>query len=327
MRVRNRSTLAAGALLISSCAYVGEPLPPALNIPRPVTGLAVEQVGGKVSVSFVLPSLTTEELTLAIGAIELRAGVVYPAVWPGEARSVPVTRDADGKTASGAVDAAAWAGKQIHAGVRVQSKQGKWSAWSRLAALDVVEPVVMPEDIKAEAAPEGVRIHWRAVQRKGVAVRVERRSGPGPVFVEGAMVDNGAEWIDKQARFGEEQQYRVTAVAGKARSEIFTTPAFTPVDTFAPGVPPNLSAVAGLGSIELTWDRPGEGDLAGFRIYRAIGGATEWTRLSSSAQPIAAANFSDRAIQPGTAYRYAVTSVDQAGNESQRAEPVEITAP
>lgn len=319
--------LAAGALLISSCAYVGEPLPPALNIPRPVTALTVEQVGGKVSTSFVLPSVTTEELALGIATIELRAGVVDPGAWPGEARSVSVVRDADGKTASGAVDSSAWTGKQIHAGVRVQSKQGKWSAWSPLAALDVVEPVVAPEDVKAEAAPEGVRIHWRAVQRKGVAMRVERRSGAGLVFVEAAMVHNAAEWIDKQARFGEEQQYRITAVSGKARSEIFTTPAFTPVDSFAPGVPANLGAVAGLGSIELTWDRPGESDLAGFRIYRAIGAATEWTRLGASAQPIAAANFSDRMIQPGTAYRYAVTSVDQAGNESQRAEPVEITAP
>ena len=327
MRLRNRTTLAAGALLISSCAYVGEPLPPALNIPRPVTALAVEQVGGKVSVSFVLPVLTTEELTLGIGAIELRAGVVDPGAWPGDARSVPVIRDADGKTASGAVDSAAWTGKQIHSGVRVQSKQGKWSAWSPLAALDVVNPLVTPEDIKAEAAPEGARIHWRAIRRKGVSVRVERRSGAGPAFVETAMVDNAAEWIDKQARFGEERQYRITAVAGKARSEIFTTPAFTPVDRFAPGVPANVSAVAGLGSIELTWDRPGESDLAGFRIYRATGASTEWTRLGSTAQPVAAANFSDRMIQPGTAYRYAVTSVDQAGNESARTEPVEITAP
>ncbi len=328
-RARNPLSLAAGLLLINSCAYVGEPLPPALNIPRPVTALAVEQVGAKVAISFVLPVQTTEELPLRIGAIELRAGPVEAAAWPGDSQAADTTRDAEGKIASGAINASVWIGKRILTGVRVQSKQGKWSAWSPLTPLDVIDSVVSPEDVKAEAAPEGVRIQWRAIERKGVAMRIERRSGAGPVFVEAAIVDTASEWVDKQVRFGEEQQYRLTAVSGQARSETFSTPAFTPRDSFAPAVPVNLSAVAGLGSIELSWDRPGESDLAGFRIYRMTGVTSaggEWKRLGPS-EPVAAANFSDRTVQPGTAYRYSVTSVDQTGNESARAESVEITAP
>ena len=39
-------------LLLSGCAYVGEPLPPALNIPRRVPVLVAEQVGSRLTLQF-----------------------------------------------------------------------------------------------------------------------------------------------------------------------------------------------------------------------------------------------------------------------------------
>jgi fibronectin type 3 domain-containing protein len=154
-------------------------------------------------------------------------------------------------------------------------------------------------------------------------MRIERRL-PNGTFTEAAKVE-GTEWIDKQARFGEEQQYRLTAISGTARSETFTTQAFTPQDTFAPAIPAGLTGVAGLGSIELSWERPADTDLAGFRIYRAAG-TGEFARVGA-AEPVAAASFSDRTVQAGASYRYAVSSVDQIGNESARSQPVAVTAP
>jgi chitodextrinase len=324
-----QAILPVALLFGSGCAYVGEPLPPALNIPRPVTALMAEQVGSRIAMRFELPAQTTEALALEVRAIELRAGAVDPAAWPGYAQVVEATRDSGGKSASASVELAPWIGKRIVAGVRVQSKQGKWSAWSPLAPVDVVEPLAAPAEVKTEAVAEGVRIQWRNPARAGVSMRIERRTGTGVVFVEAGTLDAAAaEWIDQQARFGEEQRYRLTAVAGnKARSETFETKAFTPEDRFAPGVPAGLSAVTGLGSVELSWDRPGEADLAGFRVYRATGALDQtWVRVSP-AERIAAANFSDRTVQPATAYRYSVTSVDQSGNESARSQPVEITSP
>ena len=316
--------VAAALGLGAGCAYVGEPLPPALNMPRAVAALSIEQVGTHVAMRFAVPLQTTENLPLELRAIELRAGAVDPAAWPGDASAVTVKRDDTGNTASAVADAAPWVGRRILAGVRLQSKQGKWSAWSPLAPLDVIAPLDAPAEVKAEAAPEGVRVAWRDPARTGVAMRIERRSG-AEKFAEAGMVEGALEWIDKQARFSEEQQYRLTVISGTARSETVTTPAFTPVDRFAPAVPAGLTAVTGLGSIELSWDRPAETDLAGFRVYRAAGSG-ELT-LVSPAVPFAAANFSDRAVKPGAAYRYAVASVDQNGNESARTPPVEITAP
>jgi len=306
-------------LLLSGCAYVGEPLPPALNIPRRVPAIVVEQVGSRLTVQFELPLQTTETLPLQIESIELRAGPVDPGAWPAGAQPINTTRSVDGKTASASAELTPWVGKRIIAGVRVQSKQGKWSEWSPLAPLDVIQPLAPPADVKPEAVPEGVRLSWRP----GVAMRIERRSANG-TFTEAAMVE-GAEWIDKQARFGEEQQYRLTAMSGKARSETFTTPGITPQDAFAPAVPGGLTGVAGLGSIELSWERPADADLAGFRVYRATG-TGEFARVGP-AEPVAAASFSDRTVQAGVSYRYAVSSVDQIGNESPRSQPVAVTAP
>ncbi len=313
------------SILLSGCAYVGEPLAPALNIPRPVTAVIAEQVGPKILLHFDVPLQTTEAILLEIRAIELRAGPVEPAAWPGDAQLVAATRDPGGKTASASVELAAWVGQRVLTGVRVQSKQGKWSAWSPLAPVDVVAPLPAPAEVKTEAAPEGVRIQWRDAGRPGLAMRIERRTGTGVVFVEAGTVEGAAEFIDKQARFGEEQRYRLTAVADKARSETVETPPFTPQDTFAPAVPAGVTAVAGLGSIELSWERPPEADLAGFRVYRAAGTSGEFVKLN--AELTAAANFSDRGVQKGSVYRYAVSSVDQKGNESGRSQAVEATAP
>ena len=307
---------AAALSLLAGCAYVGEPLAPALNVPRPVTGLAVEQVGEQVILRFQLPVQTTETLPVEIRAIEVRGQ------WAGEEKMLTVTRGEQGM-ASAAAPAKPWAGQGVSLQARSQSRQGKWSEWSPVAAIQVEEPVETPAMVKAEAVPEGVRIGWR---NSAVPMRIERRAANAKAFTEAVVAPPGESWVDSQARFGEPQHYRLTAVSSvSARSESVEV-SLLPVDQFAPGVPAAFAAVAGLGSIELSWDRPPEPDLAGFHVYRAPGaGGGEFARLNPAL--IQAANFSDRTVQAGAAYRYAVSAVDQNGNESARSQPVGITAP
>jgi hypothetical protein len=65
--------LAAAALC--GCGYIGDPLPPALNIPAPVTDLRAMQFGDDILIQFTPPQMTTENLPLsAIRRVELRIG-------------------------------------------------------------------------------------------------------------------------------------------------------------------------------------------------------------------------------------------------------------
>lgn len=321
-------------LLTTGCAYVGEPLPPALNIPKPVTALSVEQVGPRLEVRFQLPEETTESLLLDIKQIELRVGAVDPGAWPGDAPALTVERG-ELQTASAMTPAAPLAGRRVVAGARVQSKQGKWSEWSPLAPIDVIEPLAAPASVETQAVPEGVRLRWRppgATPDAAAAVmRIEKRAAANGRWEEAASAPVAAsEWVDASAAFGEEQSYRLTVVAGRsARSEAVEPGPFTPIDKFAPAVPTGLAAAPGLGSIELSWDRPADRDLAGFRLYREpVAGPPGFTPVGAAGGSLLlAANASDRQIQPAAVYRYAVSSVDQRGNESARSAPVEVAAP
>ena len=307
---------AALSLLLAGCAYVGEPLAPALNVPRPVTDLAVEQVGEQVILRFRLPAQSTETLPVEIRAIEVRAQ------WPGGEKMLAVTRGEQGM-ASAVAPAKPWAGQGVALQARSQSRQGKWSDWSPAPAIQVEEPVETPAMVKAEAVAEGVRFSWR---KSAVPMRIERRAADAKAFSEAVVAPPGDSWVDSQARFGEQQHYRLTAVSSvSARSESVEV-SLLPIDKFAPAVPAAFAAVAGLGSIELSWERPPELDLAGFHVYRAPGaGGGEFARLNPAL--IQAANFSDRTVQAGAAYVYSVSSVDGNGNESTRSQPVEIKAP
>lgn len=317
---------AAALLWLAGCAYVGEPLPPALHVPKPVTALTVEQVGPRLEVRFRPPAETTELLPVELGQIELKAGAVEPGAWPGDARSIPVAPDA----VSAATPAGPFAGRRILVAARAQSRQGKWSEWSALVPVDVVEPVAEPAQAAAESAPLGARLRWKiAPPRPGLAMRIEKR-GPSGRYDEAGIVEDAAagEWIDTTARFGEPQIYRLTAIASPtARSEAIVLDPFTPEDRFAPSVPTGLAAVPGLGTIEISWDRPTAPDLAGFRLYReTVAGPPGFVRVGGN-DLIVAASASDRQIMPGASYRYAVASVDQRGNESARSPAVEATAP
>ena len=144
-----------------------------------------------------------------------------------------------------------------------------------------------------------------------------------------AGVRSGA--LDDTARFGESYEYRVqrvtrikaggTAQEGEAALELdgpFSTPVRVDViDRFPPRVPQGLVAVAAAQekSIDLSWEPDTDADLAGYIVYRAAEGTGSWVRISG-AQPLAAAAYRDLTAEPGRAYRYRVTAIDETGHES-----------
>jgi fibronectin type 3 domain-containing protein len=102
-------------------------------------------------------------------------------------------------------------------------------------------------------------------------------------------------------------------------------------DIFPPAVPTGLAAVATTGengagnAIDLSWQPVTDADLAGYFVYRREGDGG-WQRISPAA-PLVPPAFHDAQVQPGHSYRYAVSSINQGGNESARSAETEESVP
>ncbi|HUF07497.1 MAG TPA: alpha-amylase family glycosyl hydrolase, partial [Candidatus Binatia bacterium] len=86
------------------------------------------------------------------------------------------------------------------------------------------------------------------------------------------------------------------------------------VDLAPPAAPASLSALAGTGTVELSW--PAVDDAAGYRVWRSVLSGGGYALVGSAEGDVTA--YTDRAARNGTLAHYVVTAVDAAGNEGPR---------
>ena len=148
------------------------------------------------------------------------------------------------------------------------------------------------------------------------------RRGPEDKTAQPLSTAEKPEYLDPSTQYGKTYEYSVQALRGTAQSEVAVAPPITPVDTFPPAVPSGLTGIAGAGSIQLAWERNLEPDLKGYFIYRSVDNGP-FVKLGETDTP----TYSDTAVQSGKQYRYAISAIDQSGNESARCAPQEVTLP
>ena len=291
---------------------------PLLNIPAPVSNLDAIQRGSNLIAHFTLPAFTTESIAIN-GSLspDLRVGVSpdpwNQSQWENSARRVKPSSIENG-LANYVVPASEWIGKDVVMAVRVTGENGKTSPWSRLLALPVVAPPAQPQDVKLTPDPKGIRITWRAA---GAHFRVLRQ-GPDETSFAPLAVTTTPEYFDATPVMGKTYIYQVLTFAPladnrEAESDLSPAATITFKDVFPPAAPHGLRAAASAGSIELSWESNDEPDLAGYRVYRSVDGAA-FEKVGDVNLPA----YSDKTAQPGHAYRYQVTAIDQSGNESDR---------
>ncbi len=97
-------------------------------------------------------------------------------------------------------------------------------------------------------------------------------------------------------------------------------------DRFPPAIPLDVVATytGATHSVDLSWAPDTEPDLAGYVIYRCADGEGNWTRISPR-EPVELPVYSDATAQAGRVYRYAVSAVDEHGNESRRSQAVRVS--
>lgn len=96
-----------------------------------------------------------------------------------------------------------------------------------------------------------------------------------------------------------------------------------PPDQEAPDRPTGVSCSLCDGGVEVRWDANDELDLAGYNVYRVRSrvGSIDWSRaVLLNTAPVLESRFVDSSVEPEAAYVYAVTAVDDSGNESVHSE-------
>lgn len=312
----------------AGCGYVGPPKPPALNIPERVQLVNASQQAGQLVVGFLITGKTTDGLVLnRLRAIELRAGppAASMALWAQAARQIPVTPPAiDGHELREPV--AGWENQDIVVAVRAVGPTGRAGAWSEPVTVHVV-PVPPIPVVSATPGPEGITLSWpQAGAPAGTKWRVFRKKksdeqavalaeSPEPRWTDAAM--------EEDTEFTYQVQTLIPAGSRLAESERSREVSVTYKDIFPPTVPASLSAIAGVGSVELTWEPNREPDLRGYQIYRAEASGT----MKKIGDLTGEVTYSDKAVEHAKRYVYAVSAVDKLGNESKPSATVEIAAP
>ena len=204
-------------------------------------------------------------------------------------------------------------------GLRFVSARGEQSDLSNLATIVPQPAPVTASDLHLEARAEGVAISWQGAGSAGS--RIYRRKAQQPLYGAAIATRQAGEesYLDSSARYGQRYVYAVTALAATqpvVESKIGEEREIDYQDRFAPPAPQGLLALAESDRIRLSWQASPAADLAGYYLYRRIGGGS-FERLNSEATT--GASYTD--TTPGGGERsYRVTAVDKEGNESEASE-------
>ncbi len=302
-------TLVALSLLLSGCGYIAETQAPSLKLPTPVRDLTAVERGSKIIVDFTPPIKTTEGLDLK----DDPRLVAYIDDRPFELSEL--------RKGHAELDAAPFYGKTVRVTIKAYNEKHHDAGFSNVITMPVVTAVPVPANPKVKAVAEGTQVSWDSTEKQFIIYR----QGPDETILTKLDDAKSSPYIDKNTEYGKAYRYAIRALSQSSESEMVNVDPFpfTPEDKFAPAIPVALAAVVSTQSVELVWDRSTEPDLAAYRIYRDAG-TGQFERIGQSTD---APSFSDKTIEKSKRYRYAVTAIDKAGNESGLSEATEVAIP
>ena len=285
-------------------------LPPDVTPPKPVVSMTVSSDTSRVKLDWA----SNTEADLA-GYLVYRSD---------SADGTYTKLTATPRTSSDYSDTAAPAGLTSFYKVTAVDKSGNESTAVAASGLrkDGVAPAAVTA-LSAVAADNGIGLDWADNTEADLAgYVVSRATSPSGTYTKlTADPVTASSFVDTTVPAGASAYYRVSAVDLSGNTSAVAGVAFVPADTTAPAVVTGVVAEGGNARIDLTWTAATDADLAGYTVYRWADGADAATavKLTSS---LLTARYTDTTVPDDAAYRYAVTAVDKAGNESARSADV-----
>jgi fibronectin type 3 domain-containing protein len=196
---------------------------------------------------------------------------------------------------------------------------------ARFTVADTTAPQP-PDDLTAQSGNGWVKLVWpMAPDLDARGYFVERSVGldkPYTRLTPSALPADLPTFTDSTARAGTQYFYRILVVDSAGNLGPASNPATAlPIDRVAPNAPTGLRLTLQPGRrVRVDWTASTAKDLAGYFVYRAYG---QDAPLRLTATPIAQASYLDIGpdsigLQPGQRYRFGLSAIDQAENESPR---------
>ncbi len=339
----------------------GAPQPPSLNLPNRVDDLSAVRAGDHVSLTWTMPTKTTDKVTLK-GEISARIcrGQTSPASC-NIAATLELAPGADAAfTGTLPSDLASGPPRPFTYFVELVNRKGRSAGLSSGAEILAGQAPAAIAGFAAEVRKDGVVLQWAPAPSgsQRAAVRLLRtlltpaakNSGQGSLSAprepaqRSLLVASGdaGRALDSDIHFGESYEYRaqrVVRIAGNGQILELASTVTAPIrvdaaDIFPPAVPQGLAAVAVAGqnapAIDLSWQPVTDANLAGYIVYRrepdATGEGAGWQRISP-VQPVVGPGFHDPNVQAGRTYEYAVSALGQNRRESAKSATAVETVP
>ncbi|MEU4063359.1 PA14 domain-containing protein [Streptomyces wedmorensis] len=179
-------------------------------------------------------------------------------------------------------------------------------------------PTAAPAGVTATDAVTGVDLAWQPVAGAVKYVVHRQRTGTTDPVAQVATGVTGTAWRDTGAAERTGYTYGVSAVDAAGNVSPRTVVSVSHGD-YAPGAPTGLTVADASNAVRqhmLRWTAPADTDVVSYRVYR------NGSLLDTSSYPA----FKDmQAVWHGTTYRYTVSAVDAAGNESPLSAEASIT--
>ena len=331
------------------------PLPPSLELVRPVRDLRAFRKGDQVFLTWTTPSQTTERQNLrhggvvdvcrAIDAAITRCGTPLAQIpFQRGPRNVPPNQKTGSYTDP--ISSEPSATSNFVYALSVLNSFNRSAGLSNQVQVPAAPTLQPPSGFHAQLAADGVRLSWDT----GVLVpdiadlrfvyRIYRREqGTNKDSVVGELPVNdptSTGLLDHSLEWEKTYDYRATIVTliqanGTERQvEGDDTPSVRVVahDIFPPATPTGLQAAfSGPGQkpfIDLVWTPNTEADLAGYNIYRH---EETGPPVKLNSELIKSPDFRDTAVLPGHQYFYSISAVDVRGNESPHSAEANETVP
>jgi hypothetical protein len=356
-----------GCAVLIACGTPGAPMPPELELARPVTDLRAARKGDKVYLAWTVPAQTTDHQTvrhsgptrlcrsfnLEIGDCKTPAAEIPAAKFPVPPFDSKKGAPAPKIQASYTDTLPPELQKQnpmaeIAYAVSVLNQSGRSAGLSNLVQVPSAPTLSPPEHFSAEVKSDGVRLSWEcppvtgaADPRIGYRLRIYRRE-PGKQAVakisdvdfincsQPQFLDQSFEWEKHYDYFAAE----VTVVSPPGKPEVEVEGNDSPIvqvfahDIFPPAVPTGLQAVfSGVGQTPFV-DLVWSPDTeADLAGYNIFRHEEGGQPVKLNAELVRTPAYRDTSMQSGKKYFYSVSAVDERNNESARSEEASEQVP